>query len=119
MKEIQLLPWQPLAGHLPHRLSCTELFPSSSSSWFKSRGVSLLEMAGRECVCKAVKREDQQSAQDRKNWPRRRKDHTTEGEDRPSGVKMNAVMDGKQAFKGTNRISLVETPGRDRGVLII
>lgn len=40
------------------------------------------------------------------------------GEDRPSGVKVNAVIDGKEVFKGGDRISLEETPGRDRGVLI-
>lgn len=26
VKEIQLLPWQPLAGHLPHLSSCTVCF---------------------------------------------------------------------------------------------
>lgn len=53
-----------------------------------------------------------------KRWPGRRKDHMRVGEDRPSGVKVNAVMGGKEAFKGRNRISLVETPDRDRGVLL-
>lgn len=39
------------------------------------------------------------------------------GEDKTSGVKVNAVMDGNEAFKGRNRISLMETPDRDGGVL--
>lgn len=50
---------------------------------------------GREGVCKAVKRRDQQSASDGKRWPGRRKDGVRVGEDRPSGAKVNAVMDGK------------------------
>lgn len=31
------------------------------------------------------------------------------GEDRPPGVKVSAVMDGKEEFKGRNSIFLVET----------
>lgn len=34
------------------------------------------------------------------------------GEDTPPGVKVSAVMDGREEFKGRNSIFLVETPGR-------
>lgn len=41
MKEIQLLPWQPLAGHLPHHSSCTVPAPGAEQSRAEqSRGVS-------------------------------------------------------------------------------
>lgn len=39
------------------------------------------------------------------------------GENRASGTKVNVVIDGDETFKGRKGISLVEAPGRHRGVL--
>lgn len=47
---------------------------------------------GREGVVrKAVQRGDRNLG---KRWPGRRKNHNSVGEDKPSGVKVSAVMDG-------------------------
>lgn len=113
MKEIQLLPWQPLASHLSHHWSCSVLFPSNARSWFQSKGVFLLGMIRRKCVFKREGIFSQHRmgrgglGEGRITWEWVRTDHEEW-----------RWMGRKEAFKGRNRISLVETPDRDRGVLL-